>query len=207
MGQLRHMPTPTLSSQQIAQVSASVADYISSQRDSFRGRAKSLSPSQQSALAGFFRPDLLAATRILVLQNERIPNPTFYPALKALGFANLPDFAFMAAVTFSDVIVSHEPFSDGLLFHEFVHAEQYRQLSYPMRVTHPERSAAESKDLSVGIPRFADLYVRGFLTGGGYNGIPLEINAYALGARFESAPQTPFSVEAEVTSWIKQGKF
>ncbi|HXY23938.1 MAG TPA: hypothetical protein VEI73_04765 [Candidatus Acidoferrum sp.] len=201
------MPTLSLSPEQIAQVSASVAEYISSQRGHFRGRATSLSPSQQLALAGFFRPDLLAATRILVLKNERIGNPPFYPALRAIGFANLPDFAFMAAVTFCDVIVSHEPFSSGLLFHEFVHAEQYRQLSYPMRVSHPERSAAESKDLSVAIPRFADLYVRGFLAGGGYDGIPLEINAYALGARFESAPQAPFSVESEVASWINRGKF
>jgi hypothetical protein len=57
-----------------------------------------------------------------------------------------------------------QPFTDGLLFHELVHVEQYRQL---------------------GIPRFAELYVRTFLSGGGYDGIPLEINAYA-----RNAPQT-----------------
>lgn len=177
---------PHLSPEQITQFTASVADYISGHRNHFRPRATNLSSSQRSVLAGFFRPDLLAATRILVLENERVPNPAFYPALKALGFANLPDFAFMAAVTFGDLIVSHEPFSNGLLFHEFVHAEQYRQM---------------------GIPRFADLYVRGFLTGGGYDGIPLEINAYALGDRFESAPHVPFSVESEVSSWINDGRF
>jgi hypothetical protein len=92
----------------------------------------------------------------------------------------------MAAVTFKDVVVSHEPFSDGLLFHEFVHVEQYRQL---------------------GVPRFAELYVRGFLNGGGYDGIPLEINAYELGSRFEEHPERGFSVEAEVSSWIRQGRF
>jgi hypothetical protein len=177
---------PNLSPEQINQVSKSVADYISGQRGHFRDRAANLSSSQKSVLAGFFRPDLLAATRILVLENERVSNPAFYPALKAMGFANLPDFAFMAAVTFGDVIVSHEPFSNGFLFHEFVHAEQYRQL---------------------GIPRFADLYVGGFLTGGGYDGIPLEINAYALGDRFESASQVGFSVESNVASWIHQGRF
>jgi|SRR5215831_10019641 len=180
------MPPPNLSPEQINQVSASVAEYIASQRDRFRERATNLSAPQKSALKGFFRPDLLEATRILVLETERITNPPFYSALRSMGFANLPDFAFMAAVTFSDVIVSHEPFSSGFLFHELVHAEQYRQLD---------------------IPRFADLYVRGFLTGGGYDGVPLEINAYALGVRFESAPHTPFSVESEVSSWIKQGKF
>ena len=48
---------------------------------------------------------------------------------------------------------------------------------------------------------FADLYVRGFLSGGGHDGIPLEINAYGLGGRFERSPRLLFSVEAEVTRW------
>ena len=79
----------------------------------------------------------------------------------------------MAAVTFQDVVVSHEPFSDGLLFHEFVHVEQYRQL---------------------GRARFAELYVRGFLAGRGYPGIPLEINAYAL-------LQFIFTFEESLPTW------
>ena len=164
----------------------SVTEYISNRRDQFRERAAHLSTKQESSLAGFFRSDLLDATRILVLEHERIGNPDFYPALRGMGFANLPDFALMAAVTFSDVVVSHQPLSDSLLFHEFVHVEQYRRL---------------------GISRFAELYVRGFLGGGGYDGIRLELNAYSLGARFESAPGSPFSAESEVGSWIKQGKF
>jgi hypothetical protein len=72
------------------------------------------------------------------------------------------------------------------LFHELVHVEQYRQVK---------------------VPRFAELYVRGFLTGGGYDGIPLEINAYDLGGRFEMEPQRPFSVEREVSRWIAQDRF
>jgi len=97
-----------------------------------------------------------------------------------MGFTNLPSFSTMAAVTFCDVVVSHQPFSNGLLFHELVHVEQYRQL---------------------GIPRFAELYVRGFLSGDGYDGIPLEINAYGLGGRFERNPETRFSVADEVGAW------
>jgi hypothetical protein len=85
-------------------------------------------------------------------------------------------------VTVCDIVVSHQPFSDGLLFHELVHVEQYRQL---------------------GITHFAELYVRGFLGGGRYNGIPLEINAYSLGGRFERSPQTRFSVADEVSAWIR----
>ncbi len=89
-------------------------------------------------------------------------------------------------MTFKDVIISNERCSEGVLFHELVHAEQYRQL---------------------GVGRFAELYVRGFLSGGGYDGIPLEVNAYSLGARFEDGREADLSVEAEVSSWIKRRAF
>jgi hypothetical protein len=180
------MATPPLSAGQIDQVSLAVAEYIASQRDRFLNRSVKLSGVQKTAIVGFFRADLLETTQIVVLENERIGNPDFYAMLRGLGFSNLPDFAQMAAVTFKDVVVSHEPFSGGLLFHEFVHVEQYRQL---------------------GVPRFAELYVRGFLNGGGYDGIPLEINAYDLGSRFEEHPERGFSVEAQVSSWIRLGRF
>src|ERR1700722_17012123 len=126
---------------------------------------------------GFFSPRLLGGTRLLVLRAERVGNPDFYPMLRSLGFNNLPDQSTMAAITFSDVVVSHEPFSDGLLFHELVQVEQYRQL---------------------GIPGFSELYVRGFLDGGSYDAIPLEVNAYTLGSRFEDNPAGHFSVAQEV---------
>jgi hypothetical protein len=105
--------------------------------------------------------------------------------LRRLGFNNLPDQSTMGAITFCDVVVSHEPFSNGLLFHELVHVEQYRQL---------------------GIPRFSELYVRGFLNGGSYEAIPLEVNAYSLEDRFRSAPRRMFSVEDEVGRWHTEGR-
>jgi hypothetical protein len=126
---------------------------------------------------GFFLPQVLDTTRLLILAESRVENPPFYVPLRRMGFTNLPSFSTMAAVTFCDVVVSHQQFSDGLLFHELVHVEQYRQL---------------------GILQFAELYVRGFLSGGGYDGIPLEINAYDLGARFERSPQTRFSAADDV---------
>ena len=66
-----------------------------------------------------------------------------------------------------------------------MHVEQYRQL---------------------GIPRFAELYVRGFLAGS-YDSIPLEANAYILGGRYESNPAQQFSVADEVRRWITEGRF
>ena len=118
---------------------------------------------------GFFLPDVPDVARVLVLHGLGVENPPFYPMLAGMGFSNLPDFSPMAAITFSDVVVSHVPFTDGLLFHELVHVEQCRQL---------------------GFRRFSELYVRGFLASGGH-GIPLEANAYALGRQFEGNPRLP----------------
>ncbi len=106
--------------------------------------------------------------------------------LRGLGFNNLPDQSTMGAITFCDVVVSHEAFSNGLLFHELVHVEQYRQL---------------------GIPRFSEIYMRGFLNGGSYEAIPLEMNAYTLEGRFEENPAQQFSVAEEVRRWVVEGKF
>jgi len=180
------MSAPTLTPGQIAQISALVARYIAEQRERYAPRAVPLSGQQRDAMGGFFAPEHLVGACLLVLGDRRVDNPDFYPMLRDLGLSNLPDFSLMSAITFYDVVVSHEPFTDGLLFHELVHVEQYRQL---------------------GIPRFAELYVRGFLKGGGYDRIPLEVNAYSLGGRYESNPAQQFSVADEVRRWITEGKF
>jgi hypothetical protein len=136
-----------------------------------------------------FFPDLvLDSTRLVVLNGERASNPPFYRELVKMGFslADLPDFAHMAAITFQDTVVSHVPFTDRLLFHELVHVVQYKQL---------------------GVAEFAAKYVRGFLHGGSYEAIPLEMNAYELDARFAAAPAKSFSVGTEVQSWIDGGRF
>jgi hypothetical protein len=180
------MATPRLTPDQIAQVSGLVSLYISTQREKYISRAVALSAPQGVAMTGFFSPELLDSTHLLALQGERIANPEFYPMLRSLGFNSLPDQSTMAAITFSDVVVAHEAFSNGLLFHELVHVEQYRQL---------------------GVQRFSDLYVGGFLNGGTYDAIPLEVNAYALGGRFEQNPANRFSVADEVERWIAEGRF
>jgi hypothetical protein len=179
------MSSPQLTPDQIAEVSSLVAAYIIAQREEALPLAVPLSPAQRASLDGFFLPQVLD-TRMLVLTERRVVNPPFYVPLRRMGFTNLPNFTTMAAVTFCDVVVSHQPFSDGLLFHELVHVEQYRQL---------------------GVQRFAELYVRGFLSGGGYHGIPLEINAYDLGGKFERSPHTRFSVADEVGDWIRAARF
>jgi hypothetical protein len=180
------MATPNLSPAQITQVSDLVAQYIAAQRSSYSANAVPLSIQESAAISGFFTPQLLADTRLVVLSGVRVPNPAFYPMLRGYGFNNLPDFSTMAATTFSDTVVSHQLFTEGLLFHELVHVEQYRQL---------------------GIAKFADLYVRGFLSGGGYFQIPLEQNAYLLGGQYERNPTDRFSVADEVSRWIAENRF
>jgi hypothetical protein len=180
------MATPNLSPNQIAQVSGLVATYIRAQRERFAARATELPRDLGVRMNGFFRPELLNSTRALVLENERVGNPEFYPMLDELGFRNLPNFQTMAAITFNDIIVSHQPLDARILFHELVHVEQYRQL---------------------GVERFAELYVRGFLSGGSYEAIPLEVSAYGLEGTFLRAPHRPLSVENEVAAWIRDGRF
>jgi hypothetical protein len=180
------MAMPQLTSERIQQVSGLVAQYIATQRERFSPLAVFLAAGQKTAMAGFFLPRVLDNVRLLVFDGVRVENPPFYPMLAGLGISNLPDFSQIAAVTFCDVVVSHVPFTEGLLFHELVHVEQYRQL---------------------GIARFSELYVRGFLSGGGYDGIPLEVNAYALGRRFEANTGQQFSVADEVAMCVREDRF
>ena len=139
-------------------------------------------------MRSFFPQSSLDSVRIVVLRGIRVGNPPFYEELVQMGFerVSLPDFDLMAAVTFVDTIVSHEVFTDRLLFHELVHVVQYQKL---------------------GLADFAAKYVRGFLSGGSYEAIPLERNAYELEARFAAAPMNSFSVEAEVRAWIEARRF
>ena len=84
-----------------------------------------------------------------------------------------------------DVIVSHQEFTDALLFHELVHVVQYAQM---------------------GVKEFAARYVNGFIQGGSYQEIPLEKNAYALEGRFSQNTSEQFSVDDEVRQWREAGK-
>ncbi|MBZ5698691.1 MAG: hypothetical protein LAN18_09110 [Acidobacteriia bacterium] len=182
------MPLPKLSDAQIAWVIQQVAAYIGEQRQIYIGRAVPLDSVQKGALLPFSPGSALDSARVVVHSGERIGNPPFYGDLIRMWLAgnSLPDFARMAAITFVDTIVSHEPFTNELLFHELVHVVQYQKL---------------------GLADFAGKYVRGFLDGDSYEAIPLEKNAYQLAARFAAAPMNLFSVEAEVQAWIDAGRF
>ena len=177
-----------LSAGQVEWIVYQVSGYIDHQRQTYRPGAVPLSMSQNNAMRLFFPEPALNSTRLVVLAGERVNNPPFYGQLVQMGFspADLPNFSLMAAITFMDTVVSHEPFTDRLLFHELVHVIQYEKL---------------------GVTEFAEKYVSGFLSGGSYEGIPLERSAYELDARFAAAPANTFSVASEVEAWASEGRF
>jgi hypothetical protein len=179
------MSLPILNAGEVQGIVQQVAEYIGAQRSAYRPAAEPLSPTQRAKVSPFFPQSALDLTRLLAGQ---FANPPFYAELVNMGFqpSLLPNFANMAAITYVDTVVSRVPFADRLLFHELVHVVQYQKL---------------------GLASFAAKYVMGFLTGGSYETIPLERNAYELEDRFVAAPTQSFSVANEVQAWIDAGRF
>ena len=170
----------------IAQLTKAVEDYILHSREKYLPRAAPLKADQVTLLQPFFPVENLQRARLLQLEGTRIQDPPFYTMARIMGINNLPSFSDVAAVTFVDVIVSHESFTPALLFHEMVHVAQYTQL---------------------GTGEFSSLYVNGFIKGGSYDEIPLEKNARELESRFSGGDHEAFSVDREVRSWIDGGRF
>jgi hypothetical protein len=169
----------------ISQLSSMVENYIEDNREKYVGKAAPLTMEQRTRMQAFFPTDLLDSARLLLLRGSRIQDPPFYTMARIMGIKNLPSFSNTAAVTFIDVIVSHEEFSDALLFHELVHAVQYALL---------------------GTKEFAARYVTGFLETGSYAENPLEKHAYELEQRFRTNPQEIFAVTEEVKLRLAHGR-
>ena len=163
----------------VSQLVSMVEDYISSSRKKYAPQAVLLTEAQRSVMQPFFSAAVLDSARLCILRDTRVSNPPMYAMAKMMGIRNLPDFAAVAAITFVDVIVSHEEVTDSLLFHELVHVVQYSQMD---------------------MKEFAARFVNGFIQGGSYEEIPLEKMAYALESRF-SQDNNPFPVDDEVRQW------
>ncbi len=112
----------------ISQLANMVEDYVASSRKKYALQAVALTEAQRNAMQPFFSSSMLDSARLCVLRGTRVSNPPMYTMAKMMGIRNLPDFADMAAITFVDVIVSHDNFTDALLFHELVHVVQYSQM-------------------------------------------------------------------------------
>lgn len=172
------MPHLPLTPGQIAELISNVALFIEEQRRTNAPGSRPLSDSEGAPLSVHFPRDVLDQVRLTRVKH--LQNPPFYVELERLGFQNLPQFRRMAAITFVDVIVAQSEFTPSLLFHELVHVIQYREL---------------------GVKKFAELYVRGFLETGEYLSIPLERVAYHLEGLFRLRPDLAIEVEKQATAF------
>jgi len=149
------MPHPQLTDLRFDNSQIGLRHIFSEQRTSFLAKASSIEPSHRSARSFF--PEAVPETAKIV--RGRASGPAFYAQLRSIGITNAPRFSEMAGITFQDVVVHVEPLTRQVLFHELVHAVQCRQLGWQ---------------------GFAEHYLRGFLSGGSYEEIPLEKQAYEL---------------------------
>jgi hypothetical protein len=165
---------------------AKVVLYLQVQRDIYHSAGRSLEEASKHQLKGFFSPALLDRIRIVELTGRCVANPWFYDEARAKGVQNLPDISHKVAVTFLDVVVFNQKITQRDLFHGLVHSAQFSLL---------------------GLERFTELFVAGFLQARSYFLIPLKAHAFALDTRYAEDPQRPFSVEEEVRRWYAEGRY
>jgi hypothetical protein len=178
-------PQP-LSEAQAREGIARVAQYLREQRDHFGLTALPLDGDHRHTMLPFFSSSLLDQVRIVALDRQRIPNPPFYAEARAMGFVNLPELTHMASVAFGDVLVFHGEITDRSLFRALVRAVQFEV---------------------VGLERYTELLVRGFLRTRSHVNVPLEAHAFLLESEFAGSPAKVFSVEERVRLWTNQGRY
>jgi len=177
---------PKLNEEQALEISASISAYVRQQRDRYFRSGTPLSAKSKAMMQPFFSPALLNRIRIVELEGAGLPNPPFYAQARDLGFVNLPNFPQMASLTFLDVAVFNERITDSALFHGLVHAVQFQVL---------------------GLQRYSDLLVRGFLRTNAHFAVPLEAHAFALESKFARNGSESFSVEEQVRLWVREGRY
>ena len=152
---------------------------------STRRRPFPLTDAQRTDMQPFFSPAVFDSARLCVLRGTRVSNPSMYPMAKMMGIRNLPDFAAMIAITFVDVIVSHEEFTDAC----------------------SSMNSSTWCSTRRWIKEFAGRFVNGFIQGGSYEEVPLEKMAHELESRFSQNAAETFSVDDEVRQWRKRKRF
>ncbi len=177
---------PTLTDERVAQASACILAYLREQRERYFALGERLPALSKASMRSFFSPGLLERVRIVELKGTRVPNPSFYTDAQALGLVNLPPLADMASLTFVDVVVFNDRMAERTLFHGLVHAAQMQIL---------------------GLERYAELFVRGFLRTGSHVTVPLETHAFALDSRFAKDSRDCFPVEEQVRLWQREGRY
>ncbi len=181
-----NLAVPEISREKVAEAINLVSRYLQKQRDHYYALGKPLDARHRAVLQPFFSEGLLDQVRVVESFGNRVPNPSFFTEAKALGFTNLPELTHMPSITFIDVIVFNEHITSQALFHALVHMVQFQAL---------------------GLQRYTEAFVRGFLRTHSHVTVPLEAHTFALDSRFATNPAEGFSVEENVRMWIREGRY
>jgi hypothetical protein len=146
------------------------------EREKHRQRTEPLPASVRERLAPFFEPEILERARYRWVPT--IEHPPFRDEALARGVPDRLDYTQSAGLTHNDTILMNRERVRGadppllLFFHELVHVVQYDILD---------------------VDEFVRQYVTGYVAGGDYYAVPLELVAYALQAVADQGVR--FSVE------------
>ncbi len=176
-----HQPTPA----QIAQGVAWVSTYLQEQREYYFPASGPLSSRRKASMWPYFSPALLDQARVVELRGARVAVPEFFAQARALGFEP-PEITHMDSITFLDVIVFNEELSDRALFHALVHSAQIQIL---------------------GLERYAELWIHGFIRSRTHFTVPLEVHAFSLASKFLHPAAERFSVEDQILSWVEDNRY
>jgi hypothetical protein len=178
-------PAPEPSAEQIAQAIEWLAGYLREQREQYSPVATQLTNEVKARMWPFFSADLLDRIRIIELRGARVHVPEFFAKVRALGFEP-PQITHMDSVTFLDIVAFNQSLSERALFHALVHTVQIDVL---------------------GLQRYAELWVYGFLKTRTHFTVPLEVHAFSLSSKFLRPMPERFSVEDEVVRWVDDGRY
>jgi hypothetical protein len=180
------MDSSQLPEARVAEMIAGVAAYLRQERDLYFKASEPLTPIWKSAVQPYFSNTLIECVRIVTLEGARIPPPPFYSEAMAMSQGSFPDFVHLASFTYIDVIVFNDQITSRPLFHGLVHVAQM---------------------VVLGLDRYVDLYVRGFVKHRSWIAIPLEAQAFQLDARFAMSPADIFLMETEIRLWAEGGRY
>ena len=173
------------SGEKIAQAAGWISTYLSTQREHYLPIATPLSDRCKATLRPYFSAALLNQIRIVELLGARVSVPEFFTQVRAEGFEP-PEVSHMDSLTFIDVVVFNERFSERALFHALVHSVQIQEL---------------------GLQRYAELWVSSFVKTRAHFTVPLEVHAFSLASKFLRPTLEQFSVEDQVRRWEADARY
>ncbi len=181
------MPLPTYRAAELEAIIREVREYVRSTRDRLYPTAQPLSPDQKRVFGRYLTAPALEKVRTVEpAGSPPLSNPEFVYRARTRGFEHMPDFTHLNEITLGDLIVFQQPPTARTLFHGLVHAAQYG---------------------IVGMDEYVELYLRAFTRTGLHVTVPFEVQAYEMDRRFAESPEAPFSVEEEIRSWLRTGRY